>query len=325
MSLPRTIGVRVSIGICTIISGWILGVAPAAGQPSVGGYGEDQLPACTVESWPPAKYLPVPDDPTAYVVCDQPGAPGRLEHCGLEGFTFNQAEQACMWPGDPATISVDSIAHQPTDPPTTVTVGVTYSGYNLQQITLFVRDPADVDQKNALASTPPGSLTSDNQPYSVVIPADSHNYTSPLPPFPGFWEPQPGEQIQVDARLLHFQPDPNLAPLLAATTTRTLAMPGPPPTPTNWSGSWSSGGMTLPATLTLDSVDSLNGTFEVQGLCSARWTQTQRDPDGSRVVNAHVVSGVRCADNQWDVTVQQNSITGYDTRNAYTTFSLTPE
>jgi len=112
------------------------------------------------------------------------------------------------------------------------------------------------------------------------------------------------------------------AQVVAAQTTITFQAP-PAPMPTTWSGTWSSRGTTAAASLTLESSGRLDGIFDVEGVASAQWTETQHFSDSFRVVSAQVLSG-DAQSNYWNVTVTPDSLTAYDTANSGSTVSLTP-
>jgi hypothetical protein len=141
----------------------------------------------------------------------------------------------------------------------------------------------------------------------------------------------PGQQVDVVANLFHMYDPGNEnehhAPVLAATATQTVtvtptfdrgghtpdtpgpARPSPWDLPTRWSGTWTSGGTSVPADLTLSSVDPLTGTLVLQGLCTAAWTEIRPNPDGSRLVQAHITSGGGgLNDNYWNVTISANRL-----------------
>jgi hypothetical protein len=96
----------------------------------------------------------------------------------------------------------------------------------------------------------------------------------------------------------------------------------PASTPTTWSGLWRSRGDTLAASLTLDSIDPLSGHFDVHGFATATWTQTGRNPDSSLVVRAQVTAG-DAQSNYWNVTINPEALTAYDSASG-STVSLTP-
>jgi hypothetical protein len=81
----------------------------------------------------------------------------------------------------------------------------------------------------------------------------------------------------------------------------------------------------MPATLALDSIDPvLKDTVNIEGVCSATWTETQRNPNSSRAVNAHITSGA-CSDNQWTVTIDPDTLSALDNLNAANMLSLVPD
>ncbi|WP_197508204.1 hypothetical protein [Mycobacterium sp. E802] len=101
---------------------------------------------------------------------------------------------------------------------------------------------------------------------------------------------------------------------------------GPPSSsniPLKWKGTWTSAGTSLPATLNLTSVDPIQGSIEVVGLCAANWGEVQRNSDTSRRVHASVTGGP-CIDNEWDLLIDNRSITGQDASGRNANFAFLP-
>jgi hypothetical protein len=80
---------------------------------------------------------------------------------------------------------------------------------------------------------------------------------------------------------------------------------------TIYSGTWSSGPISRPASLNLSSLDPISGVIDIPGLCTANWTEVQKLPNNNRLINADVTSGP-CTNNRWLVRVAGNSINGED-------------
>lgn len=93
--------------------------------------------------------------------------------------------------------------------------------------------------------------------------------------------------------------------------------------PPNWAGTWSSGGLQKPASVTLSSTNPLLGEIDIPGVCHATWTEVSRPSDTNRVVAAHVTSGP-CADNTWNVSLSLTHLDGSDTAHPDTSFALMP-
>lgn len=96
------------------------------------------------------------------------------------------------------------------------------------------------------------------------------------------------------------------------------------PTVTHWRGTWTGGGKSLPAGVDLDSITPISGDITIPGKCAAHWTEISRISATSRVVRAHVTSG-DCGDNRWNVTIGTDEISGVDTADSATTFSIKPQ
>jgi hypothetical protein len=114
----------------------------------------------------------------------------------------------------------------------------------------------------------------------------------------------------------------------AAIGTLAIAFLAPPPAhaASTWQGMWNSSHNWAPATLTLTSTDPIQGTIDVQGYCTADWTEVQRYSDSQRLVNAHVTSpDSPCVDNQWKITYTGNAINGTDSLGRDGGFQLTQE
>ena len=93
--------------------------------------------------------------------------------------------------------------------------------------------------------------------------------------------------------------------------------------PPNWAGTWRSGGMESPASVTLSSTTPLVGEIDSPGVCHATWTEVARPSATNRIVAAHVTSGP-CVDNTWTVTLSLTHLDGTDTTHPDTTFALMP-
>jgi len=301
-------------------------VPPPAGARPLGNGPLDYPPVqCPGGGFGPHLFLPVPGDPTAYVECLGGLPQGGVNYCP-SGMVFNAAASACAPRGANVaqpTIAVDGISQQGD----ALAVKLTYSGINLAKISVDLVDPtssftsargqtdyAGIGPGNAQLSIP---LTADGKPHDVTLFA--------RPQFGPPWLLTPGQQVQVTASMFYNDTSGGLGELTqAAQAVQTFSAPGPSPVGAGtWSGSWSAGGQSVPATLTLDSLDPFTGTMDVDGMCTAKWTQSQRNSDNSLLVDAHVISGfTNCADNQWNVTIDQNRITGSDAAHPDSSFSI---
>lgn len=90
----------------------------------------------------------------------------------------------------------------------------------------------------------------------------------------------------------------------------------------SWTGDWSSGGISKPATLQLSSSNPIQGKIDV-GLCTADWQEVQRLTDTQRIVHASVTGGP-CVSNTWMVTMDASRITGTDASGNIANVSFTP-
>jgi hypothetical protein len=84
----------------------------------------------------------------------------------------------------------------------------------------------------------------------------------------------------------------------------------------NWKGRITGARLDLLCTLRVTNDNPITGHIDVgtasQG-CSADWSEAQRISDTNRLVNATITTGKdRCVDNQWNVTLQGDLITGTD-------------
>ncbi len=313
--------------ICaSALTGCITAATPVDAQPSGGSFREEPPPPCPgPPGTGPHVYLPIAGDPASFEEC-LGGTPQGVQQCP-SGQNFSAAVPPCAPQGATGllapTITVDGVS-QAGD---AINVKVTYSGTNLGYIGVDVSDPAaglkGASGRTDFAGAGPGGvplsipLSSDGQMHSITVPA--------RPLFGPPWILAPGQQVSVAAHLFFIDQSGGLgAPILAADATQMFTAPGQSAQEqsSSWSGSWSAGGQSIPATLTLDSTDPLAGTIDISGVCSAKWTEIQRTSDISRVVSAHVISGADCRDNQWNVTIQQNRITGTDSSHPDSSFSL---
>lgn len=91
---------------------------------------------------------------------------------------------------------------------------------------------------------------------------------------------------------------------------------------TEWLGTWSANGVTLPAYVVLLKTDPVYGMISVGGgQCVATWSEAGRVSDTERYVNADVTQG-SCVDNQWHVTMSGSRISGSDSSGANASFSV---
>ena len=89
-----------------------------------------------------------------------------------------------------------------------------------------------------------------------------------------------------------------------------------------WLGTWSAGGVTLPAYVVLVNTDPVYGMISVGGgQCVATWNEAGRISNTERYVNADVTQG-SCVDNQWHVTISGNRVSGTDASGANASFSV---
>jgi Protein of unknown function (DUF2510) len=119
------------------------------------------------------------------------------------------------------------------------------------------------------------------------------------------------------------QPPPPPAAAQTGPSPHPQSPPSRPSVATMWSGTWSDSGVQYPARLWLLNADPISGVIDIPGMCSASWTEVERNSDTLRSVTAHVTSGP-CVDNQWNLTVLPNSLIGTDTRDPGTTVHFTP-
>lgn len=93
-----------------------------------------------------------------------------------------------------------------------------------------------------------------------------------------------------------------------------------------WVGGWTYAGITYPATLRLDYTDPISGVMEIEGWCTAIWSESVRVDRYTRLVRAHITSG-HCLDVTWEVTLGldgRGSVSGFDIFDPKTTFRFTP-
>jgi hypothetical protein len=311
--------VRVLFAVLIAVAGCLYAPALAAAQPFGNVPVEDPLPPCPDGgAFSPPVRLAIPGDPVAYEQCIG-GLPQGEQYCQV-GERFSEQAQACQPYGDPnsagPTVAIDGLYQAGN----AIAVKVTYSGTDIGYISVNLTDPTDgaraAGGRTDMLYGPNGTqvtipITADGQPHDITIPASPHSG----PP----WILAPGQQVTVAAQIFSNEG------VGALPVTQIITAPGPSVGPGmgTWSGNWTDGNRSIPATLTLDSVDPLNGVIDVDGLCDARWTQIQQLPDMSRVVNAQVISGFsNCADNQWNVTVDQNRIFGTDTAHPGSSFTV---
>lgn len=99
-----------------------------------------------------------------------------------------------------------------------------------------------------------------------------------------------------------------------ASTSASGASPSAAPTSSalvgSWSGTWQSVGMTKDARLGVVSDKPFLATIDVPGSCGATWKENSRT--GSTVKVTATVTYGTCADNEWDLTITDQSITALD-------------
>ncbi|QTI68377.1 hypothetical protein [Gordonia polyisoprenivorans] len=78
-----------------------------------------------------------------------------------------------------------------------------------------------------------------------------------------------------------------------------------------WTGTWTSVGETKSAQLGVVTDKPFLATIDIPGRCGATWKETSRD--ATHVVVTATVTYGQCSDNEWQLTVSDQSISAVDT------------